>query len=61
MAKVHITVDTGTHEIVAAELSLSNVTDSEVLPTYSSRHVVISLRYQVMVLMTQGNATMLYG
>ena len=29
---MHITVDTGTHEIVVAELSLSNVTDSEVPP-----------------------------
>ncbi len=30
--KLHITVDTSTHEIIAAELSLSNVTDTEVLP-----------------------------
>ena len=30
--KLHIAVDTHTHEIVAAELSLSNVTDAEVLP-----------------------------
>jgi hypothetical protein len=30
--KLHIAVDTNTHEIVAAELSLSNVTDAEVLP-----------------------------
>ncbi|OQK36725.1 putative transposase [Vibrio vulnificus] len=30
--KLHLAVDTGTHEIVAAELSLSNVTDAEVLP-----------------------------
>ncbi|NMU30495.1 transposase, partial [Vibrio parahaemolyticus] len=30
--KLHIAVDTSTHEIVAAELSLSNVTDAEVLP-----------------------------
>ncbi|MGL1451800.1 transposase, partial [Vibrio parahaemolyticus] len=29
--KLHIAVDTSTHEIVAAELSLSNVTDDEVL------------------------------
>ncbi|KFD80374.1 transposase [Vibrio paracholerae] len=27
-------VDTSTHEIVAAELSLSNVTDAEVLPNF---------------------------
>lgn len=29
--KLHITFDTNTHEIVAAELSLSNVNDAEVL------------------------------
>ena len=30
--KLHVAVDTSTHEIVAAELSLSNVTDAEVFP-----------------------------
>jgi hypothetical protein len=30
--KLHIAVDTHTHEIIAAELSLSNVADTEVLP-----------------------------
>ena len=30
--KLHIAADTSTHEIVAAKLSLSNVTDAEVLP-----------------------------
>ncbi|MFB2659115.1 IS5 family transposase [Shewanella xiamenensis] len=30
--KLHIAVDTHSHEIIAAELSLSNVTDAEVLP-----------------------------
>ena len=30
--KLHLAVDTSTHEIVAAELSLSNVTNAEVLP-----------------------------
>lgn len=30
--KLHLAVDTSTHEIVAAELSLLNVTDAEVLP-----------------------------
>ncbi|EKO4254888.1 IS5 family transposase, partial [Vibrio parahaemolyticus] len=30
--KLHLAVDTSTHEIVAAELSLSNVTDAEALP-----------------------------
>ena len=56
--KLHIAVDTNTHEIVAAELSLSKVTDAEVLPNL---HVVKSLRHQVMALMTQGIAMMPYG
>jgi hypothetical protein len=30
--KLHIAVDTSTHEIIGAELSLSNVTDAEVFP-----------------------------
>jgi len=30
--KLHIAVDISTHEIVTTELSLSNVTDAEVLP-----------------------------
>jgi hypothetical protein len=30
--KLHLAVDTSTHEIVAAELSLSNFTDAEVFP-----------------------------
>ncbi|EGR08377.1 transposase DDE domain protein [Vibrio cholerae HE48] len=30
--KLHLAVDANTHEIIAAELSLSNVTDAEVLP-----------------------------
>ncbi len=59
--KLHIAVDINTHEIAAAELSLSNVTDAEVLPTYSSRRVVKSLKYQVMVLMTQGIVMTRYG
>ncbi|GAL28569.1 mobile element protein [Vibrio variabilis] len=30
--KLHLAVDTDTHEIIAAELTLSGVTDTEVLP-----------------------------
>ena len=30
--KLHIAVDTHSHEIIAAELSLSGVTDAEVMP-----------------------------
>lgn len=31
--KLHLAVDTSTHEIIAAELSLSTVSDAEVLPS----------------------------
>ncbi|MBE4517200.1 transposase, partial [Vibrio parahaemolyticus] len=30
--KLHLAVDTNTHEIIAVELSLSNVSDGEALP-----------------------------
>jgi hypothetical protein len=30
--KLHLAVDTDTHEIIAAELTLSSVTDEEVIP-----------------------------
>lgn len=30
--KLHVSVDTSTHEVIANELSLSTVTDSNVLP-----------------------------
>lgn len=30
--KLHLAVDTNTHEIIVAELSLSNVSDGEALP-----------------------------
>ncbi len=59
--KLHLAVDTSTHEIVAAELSLSNVTDAEVLPNLLSKHAEELSRYLVMALMTQGIATMPYG
>ncbi len=58
--KLHIAVNTSIHEIVAAELSLSNVADAEVLPNLLKRHVIKSLRYQVMVLMIQMVTMMLY-
>nr|QOS16274.1 hypothetical protein VP360_00024 [Vibrio parahaemolyticus] len=54
--KLHLAVDTSTHEIIAAELSLSTVTDAEVLPNLL-KHAGKSLRYQAMVPMTQGIAT----
>ncbi len=43
--KLHIAVGTGTHEIVAAELSLSNITDAEVLPNRLKQTRVKSLKY----------------
>ncbi len=50
--KLHIAVDTSTHEIIAAELSLSTVTDGEVLPnllkqTRRSIHEVLTTRERV--------------
>ena len=59
--KLHIPVDISTHEIVATELSLSSLTDAECFSTYLNRLVAKSSRYQVMALMTQGIAIMLYG
>ena len=32
MAKVHLAVDSKTHEIICTDLSLNNVTDSEAFP-----------------------------
>jgi hypothetical protein len=32
LAKVHLAVDSNTHEVVCADLSLNNVTDSEAFP-----------------------------
>lgn len=54
--KLHIAVDTSTHEIVAAELSLSNVTDAEVLPNLlkQTRRKIIEISG------AQGVAMMLY-
>ena len=34
--KLHLAVDTRTHEVIAAEASLENVADNEVLPTLLS-------------------------
>lgn len=50
--KLHITVYMDTHEIIVAELSLSNMTDTEVHPNYSSKHEEGSLRSPLMELMT---------
>ncbi len=57
--KLHISVDTVTREIVAAELSLSNVTDAEVLPNLlkQTRRKIIEI--SVDGPMAQGIVTML--
>ena len=59
--KLHIAVDISTHEMVAAELSLSNVTDVEVLPNLLHQTRRKSLKYRLMVLMTLGIAMTPYG
>ncbi len=43
--KLHLAVDTSTHEIIAAELSLSNVTNAEALPGLlkQTRHKIIEI------------------
>lgn len=43
------TVNADTHQIIAVELSLSSVTDGEVLPNLQNKHTVKSKQYQVMV------------
>ncbi|PIB12884.1 transposase [Vibrio rotiferianus CAIM 577 = LMG 21460] len=58
--KLHIAVHTYTHGIVATKLSLFNVTDAVVLPNLLKQTRRKSLRYQVMVLMIQRVAMMLY-
>ncbi len=35
--KLHLAVDSNTHEIICADLSLNNVTDSEAFPVLSGR------------------------
>ncbi len=35
--KLHLAVDSNTHEVVCADLSLNNVTDSEAFPALSGR------------------------
>ena len=57
--KLHLEVDTSTHGIVAAELSLSNVTDVEVLRNLlkQTRRRIIEISGASMVLL---NALALY-
>ncbi|ODS05576.1 putative transposase for transposon Tn903 [Vibrio scophthalmi] len=55
--KLHLTVETSTHEIIAAELRLSTVTDAEVLPNLLKQIRRKILEYQAMELMTRGIVT----
>ncbi|GAK83160.1 mobile element protein [Vibrio ponticus] len=51
--KLHLAVDTSTHEIIASELSLSTVTDAEVLPNLIKQTRRKILEISAMVLMIQ--------
>lgn len=55
--KLHLAVDTSTHEIIAAELSLSTVSDAEALPNLLKQTRRKILKYQAMGLMTRGITT----
>ncbi|CAH1583666.1 hypothetical protein THOE12_70106 [Vibrio rotiferianus] len=59
--KPHIAVDTSTHEIVAAKLSLSNITNAEVLPNLlkQTRSKIIDI--SVDSAYDTRNSVMLYG
>lgn len=59
--QLRIAVSTNTHEIIAAELSLSMVTGAEVCSTSLSKHGEELSICLVMELMAQGIATMQYG
>jgi hypothetical protein len=54
--KLHLAVDTDTHEIIAAELTLSGVTDEKYSSIYSNKHAEPSRRSREMVHTIQGNA-----
>lgn len=58
--KLHLAVDTNTHEIIAAELSLSTVTDAEVLPNLLKQTRRKILEISGDALMTQEIAIMLF-
>ncbi|EXJ40562.1 transposase DDE domain protein [Vibrio parahaemolyticus VPTS-2010_2] len=55
--KLHLAVDTDTHEIIAAELTLSGVTDAEVSQIYSNTHADPSRKFREMAHTIQGSAT----
>lgn len=55
--KLHLAVDTDTHEIIAAELTLSGVTDAEVFPNLLKKHTELSRKLREMVHKIQENVT----
>lgn len=55
--KLHLAVDTDTHEIIAAELTLSGVTDAEVLTNQLKQTAEPSRKSREMAHKIQGSAT----
>ncbi|MGK6786855.1 transposase [Klebsiella pneumoniae] len=56
--KLHLAVDSKTHEIICADLSLNNVTDSEAFPVLSGRLTEKSGQHRQTALTTPGSVTM---
>ncbi len=56
VSKHHLAVDTDTHEIIAADMTLSGVTDAEVLPNLL-KHAEPSRKFREMEYTMQGRAT----
>ena len=61
MAKLHLAVDSKTHEIICADLSLNNVTDSEASRVLSGRLTEKSGQHRQTALTTPGSVTMNCG
>jgi hypothetical protein len=61
LAKLHLAVDSNTHEIICADLSLNNVTDSEAFRVLSGRLTEKSGQHRQTALTTPGSVTMNCG
>ncbi len=59
--KLHLAVDSKTHEIICADLSLNNVTDSEAFLALSGRLTEKSGQHRQTALTTPGSVTMNCG
>lgn len=55
--KLHLAVDTDTHEIIGAELTLSGVTDAEVLPNMFKQYAEPSRSSREIAHTRQGSST----